>query len=233
VNFKPFTLLMKMATPIAMPRHAVHLDALLWSAIGAKYNLEDPGSMHERLSAILDQDQKTGIYKCSAMQCLITPEQGIVQRDMARTDVVHESLNSDYLSTKRKSIVMVGGPTKKRLTPYKTFFAPYVAFHGVGDAMQCAHLIRYYLRGIGKDSMTSGMGEIESIDILDCNDQQEWAILNGMPARNLPEDLAIELKIQKQGEPVSTLPPYWSAAPVSGVRADRLIVRALSEITGA
>jgi CRISPR type IV-associated protein Csf3 len=233
-NFRPFTLLIKIGTPLVVPSHSIHLDALLWWCVGAHYDPQTADACHEHLRKILMFDT-SGVYQASSMVMIATPEQGVSLMDVTRADrLTPEKLStSGGVNITKKRLVVVGGPTKKRLTNYPAHTTPYVAFHAVGDAVRCKQLLLSYLPGIGTDSRTASNGDILDIQILNTEHENAWCEdLNGNPARNLPAAFAKEKGMELVTEFVKLKPSYKTNPSFAGVSSERIKIQSIYEIFG-
>lgn len=229
---EPFTLLMKIGSPIAMPKNGIHLDGLLALAIARRWDLSDYEEIHRTMKEYLAFDEKYGVYQCSAMSFVVTDDIGITLRQRCRPDDLRNKMSSDYFDNGRsKKIRINGGPTKKRMTVRPTHFAPYITFTGIGKPSAIKDLLVSGVGGIGSDCNTSAGGEIRDITILPAG--FNYIGDDGMPVRNLPaiasEDFDLDSLHQ---EPVTLISPYYLKPKQHGYKPERIKVNHLNSILG-
>lgn len=220
---KPFHLLIEPGTPFVIPPYAIHLDGLLSYCIGSRWNVNDAGLVIERMKQVIEFDAELGVFKASAMTMVVSADVGVTVGSIQRADDLRNKLTRDLMDTKLKSIVVNGGPTKKRLTVRQTHYAPFVHFSGVGDAEAVRDLLLNHLPGIGADARTSAGGELQSIKIIE---GQFTYAKNGKPLRNLPLSCGSQYGLQDP-EPVGLIPPYYECTKVAGFTPDRVMIKTI------
>ncbi len=221
----PFHLILEPGTPFVIPHDAVQLDALLYYCIGSRWDIDDPAGVIERMKDYLAFDDDVGVFKASAMTLLVTPDEGVSLGSIQRADDLRNKLTRDLFDTKVKSVVINGGPTKKRLTQRQTYFAPFIHFQGVGDGEAIRQLLMNHLPGIGTDARTASSGEIVNARVL----PGEFSYIEGDKAlRRLPLGYG-QTHGLKNPEPVSLVPPYYQKAQMLGFAPDRVMVKPLSQ----
>lgn len=235
MKHEPFTLICRVATPIVVPRYAIHLDALLWYCVGVHTNSSDSVVLKSKLDQLLKFSEDSQTYCASSMIGLVTPSNGVAAKTVSRVDYLspEKLTTSEQVFIKNKRLIVVGGPTKKRLTQRQAITVPYVAFHGVGDAGKCAQYLSYYLQGLGEDSQTSGGGEITQIDVIRHDDDCKWYKTDDdYVARNLPSEFCKKMGLEGVEQPVVVSPPYYSKRKVMGYCVERIQVEPLQHLLG-
>ncbi|MEY8199889.1 MAG: hypothetical protein RPS47_11665 [Colwellia sp.] len=237
-KFSPFTLLIEIGAPLVVPAHPVHLDALLWYCVGAHTHSSCKNELNTFIKEkCLEFSDEIGTFCASAMIMVATEGQGVSTASAVRVDHLHpgklmRSQGVDF--GKKKSILVIGGPFKKRMNVRAAHSVPYIAFHGVGDGERCASLMRYYLTGVGVDSSTSASGEIRSIDVLKHDDDSRWLLSpRNELRRTIPAKNARKIDITDTETPGNTSPPYFNAATMrSTVQAPRIIIETIHSVVG-
>lgn len=222
---KPFHLIIEPGAPFVIPLHPIHLDGMLAYCIGSRWDVTDQCDIHERLKQCLAYDEDLGVFKASAMRMLVTPEAGVTIGSIQRVDDLRNKLTAERFDSRQKTLVLNGGPTKKRLTQRKTYYSPFVHFSGVGHVDQVVSLLRYHLPGLGVDARTSAAGEIRNIRALpgEFNYTEQ-----GRAVRNLPIQVAERFGLSDP-EPVALHPPYYNQASVMGFAPDRVNIKAFHD----
>ena len=221
---KPFHLILEPGTPFVIPNDAIQLDALLYYCVGSRWDISEPTAVIERMKDYLEFDEVLGVFKASAMTMLVTPDEGVSLGSIQRADDLRNKLTREIFAAKNKSIVLAGGPTKKRLTQRQNYFSPYVHFQGVGDGEAIRQLLMQHLPGIGTDARTASSGEIVSARVIPGDFSYTD---NGKALRRLPLNYGQQFGL-KNPEPVGLVPPYYHKEQVQGFAPDRIIVKALS-----
>lgn len=220
----PFHLIIEPGTPFVIPNDAIQLDALLYYCIGSRWDISEPAAVIECMREYLAFDEEIGVFKASAMTMLVTPEEGVSLGSIQRVDDLRNKLTREIFAAKNKSIVLAGGPTKKRLTQRQSYFAPYLHFHGVGDGGAIRQLLMQHLPGIGTDARTASSGEFISARVIPGDFSY---VEDGKALRRLPLKYGQQLGL-KNPEPVCLTPPYYHKEQVLGFAPDRIIVKSLS-----
>lgn len=221
MKFEPFTLILEMGTPFCMPDNAIHLDALVAYCVGSRWDISAADGVEEKIKEFIEFDEEYGVFKASAMTMLVTEDIGVTTGGIHRPDNLRNKMTSDLFQHK-KSIVLNGGPTKRRYTRRGTYFCPFVKFSGVGDSGAISKLLENHLPGIGSDARTSGGGEIIGIRALK---EESFEYLKGdLPTRNIPASLNIKIESKEVPYPVRLRPPYMTSKEVNGFKAERVCV---------
>lgn len=212
VSFTPFRLFFKMRSPVVLPEHPPHLDALLAFALNAHLGEQVGANPCPELDRYLDKDPATGVYKASALSFGVTPEQGLTATAVTRVGRLREEqLGSTWFKPNGRAgryskLVLAGGPTKSRFNTKQAFAAPYVVFDGVGRKEPIRDLLEYYLLGIGQEGFNAGFGSFEQVTAVDLPEDTSW--FRGshqaryLPAEHLPGNKATCIKAR-------ATPPYW------------------------
>jgi CRISPR type IV-associated protein Csf3 len=226
----PFTLMLHIGTPFCVPNKAIHLDGLLWYCLGARFGLSDSGLLKEKMKSLLAFDDELGVFCGSSMIMVATPEKGVVACGTNRVDDLRSKLERGGVLEigKKKSIVVNGGPTKKRLKSRDAYYASIVAFHAIGKPESVKSLLENLLPGIGIDARTGSFGEVRAVDVITHDDNRRWKQHKDQsPARNLPLSAGIDWPESQ----IVLTPPYWRDAATPGFAADRIVIESITAVS--
>lgn len=192
---KSLEIRIELATAIEMPKYPIHLDGLLYWALGGNLSM---------LNEVLEKEGD--VYKASSM-CLVKS----VHSPITYCEIFHPTqthwLDWQYPVIKKgKSldIEVKGGPYRKRMTSKEGIVVPEVLFHATGNAEK----IRYLLESLGFIGLSNnqGYGEITNIQISEIEKDFSFFDEAGKLARILPIGM-----VKESGYLIDTArykPPY-------------------------
>lgn len=210
MKFKPFRLILKMQTPVVLTAVAPTLDGVLFEAMSQRFCNDTPAQLVERMKDILAFHEAFQVFHASSMKFGVNGKCGLSAGTYCRADNVREKLVSSMFMPHGRNgtyptVVLVGGPTKTRLTRRLSHQSSFVCFDALGDPKAIAALLEHTFVGIGYDAQNCGMGAFDhrQIEIVSL-EQDESLICNGQAMRPLPADAASGIESE-----LRLLPPYY------------------------
>lgn len=138
-----FALILRLHTPIIMPRAVPRLDILLQEAMSRLH--QDWETAHVLPLARCDE---AGVYCASQLVLAITPDASLTSTTEALVSTV--TRQDLHLTRDCKTTIRHTGPDANRMTSHQGITAPFAIFYGRGDAEACAELMTL-LSGIGRE----------------------------------------------------------------------------------
>lgn len=201
VNFSPFRIKLRVATPVIVGQVPVHLDGLLAYCLHAWHPEWTSERIREELEAKYLQRHRAGIFHASSLSFGVTPARWLSATTQTRVGRLRsEQLESDWFQPNGRggryvNMVTAGGPTKARFQTRDAYAADWIVFDGVGDGHACAELIDFFVLGLGSEANSGGTGAIVEVICSDLDDDVSL-VHEGAPARILPLDFANRLRHQ-------------------------------------
>jgi hypothetical protein len=212
LKFKPFRIILTMRTPVVITAVAPTLDGLLFEAMSQRFCDDTPAQVVERLKGVLAFHDGLQVFHASSMKFGVTSQCGLSVWNYCRSDNVKNKLDSSmFMPHGRKGtyppVLLVGGPTKTRLTKRLAYKSAFVCFDGLGDAKAVAALLEHTFVGVGYDAQNCGMGEFDhkQIEVITL-EQDESLTSKGQAMRPLPAAAASGIESE-----LRLLPPYYLA----------------------
>lgn len=162
---QPFRLMLRLHTPLILPRVVPRLDTLLQEA-ACRQHLN--WSQLHTLPLVFDDAR--GGYRASQLIFGVTPHHGLVAQEIGLTSGVSR-LPFASASGMKSKLRIDGGPQAPKLTRHPALLSPFVVFYGEGQLEACLQLLSHTPH-IGLEH-ARGQGAI-SIEAFQEDDRQHW-----------------------------------------------------------
>lgn len=136
-----FRLVLRLHTPVIMPRVAPRLDSILAEAVKRRDQ-----NWHQVPDLPLVFDADIDGYRCSQVVFLITPTTTLSGVTVTLTD--HLDGLDLMRATDARRLLVTGGAHKRRFSQHAAYVSPYLAFDGEGDVDEVIGLLDF-IDGIG------------------------------------------------------------------------------------
>lgn len=224
--FTPFRVLLRLLSPVVITEFSPTLDGILFEAVRQRSPMKSDQEVIEALKDILAFDDDYGVFHSSSLRFGVTPQQSLVAQSYCRTDYLHEGKRSSSMFSSNgakgryTSIVVAGGPTKKRMNVRPAYAAPFALFDVFGDAKAVAALLKNTFVGIGYDAQNAGMGhfDTETVEIIPL-DEDVSLVESGQAKRPLPAGIACGLNVM-----ANLIPPYYTGQRVACNAPERIVI---------
>lgn len=231
LELKPYRVIMKALSPVVISGFAPSLDGILYEAVSQTIPGSDHDAVMARLKEILLFSDELGVFHASSLRFGITPEQGVGAATSVRCDYLGpEKLSSSMFSPREYGgkftrVMLIGGPTKKRMTTRPAYSAPYLTFDFVGDAGAVEILLNHAHVGVGYDYFSAGNGQFNNVMIIPLDNDTSISS-EGMATRPVPVDKGLE---GLRG--VSALvPPYFIGERVGVIYPEPVRIKQISTL---
>ncbi|ELP6119463.1 hypothetical protein QTV43_000608 [Vibrio vulnificus] len=225
MSFKNCRIIVKCGTPVVLAEFAPHFDAIIYEALSQMTSLDRDEILY-RMKTIIKWNQYLGVFHASSARFGITTEQGLSVSNYTRVDTTHlglfSSKNFRPTSLRKnayKSVVVAGGPYKRRVTTRNAYVSPYMVFDCCCDPIVIRKLLKNAFVGVGYDSFRAGIGEIQEV-IVQETEFDESIFSKGKVRRNVP---AAKVKCYEGRRTESPLaPPYYLGEKIECKSPERI-----------